>query len=102
MSQQIDCWFLICYSEFMFSVDKKFSSFSLEVYNPEKEEIQKIANKNFSGRWLILFFYPADFTFVCPTELFDLKKFSPEFKIDEIIRFVPSNWSVDIDPRSIL
>ncbi|MDO8496449.1 MAG: primosomal protein N' [bacterium] len=29
-------------------------------------------------------------------------KFSPEFRIDEIIRFVPSNWSVDIDPRSIL
>lgn len=29
-------------------------------------------------------------------------KFSPEFRIDEIMRFVPSNWSVDIDPRSIL
>lgn len=29
-------------------------------------------------------------------------KFSPEFRVDEIIRFVPSNWSVDIDPRSIL
>ncbi len=29
-------------------------------------------------------------------------KFSPELRIDEIIRFVPSNWSIDIDPRSIL
>lgn len=29
-------------------------------------------------------------------------KFSPEFKIDEIIRFVPSSWSIDIDPHSIL
>jgi len=29
-------------------------------------------------------------------------KLSPEFRIDEIIRFVPSTWSVDIDPRSIL
>lgn len=29
-------------------------------------------------------------------------KFSPEFSIDEVIRFVPSGWSVDIDPRSIL
>ena len=64
----------------MFSVDKKFLNFVLEVYNPEKEVVQKIANKNFSDRWLILFFYPADFTFVCPTELFDLKKFSPEFR----------------------
>lgn len=29
-------------------------------------------------------------------------KFSPEFRIDEVMRFVPSSWSVDIDPRSIL
>ncbi len=29
-------------------------------------------------------------------------KFSPEFRIDEIIDFVPSSWSVDIDPKSIL
>jgi len=25
--------------------------------------------KRYAGRWLVLFFYPADFTFVCPTEL---------------------------------
>ena len=27
---------------------------------------------DYRGRWLVLFFYPADFTFVCPTELEDL------------------------------
>ncbi|QQG45509.1 MAG: peroxiredoxin [Candidatus Sungiibacteriota bacterium] len=64
----------------MFTVDKKFPHFSLEVYNPEKEAIERIDNKNFAKRWLILFFYPADFTFVCPTELRDLKKFQSEFK----------------------
>jgi len=32
-------------------------------------EVKKISLKDYSGKWLILFFYPADFTFVCPTEL---------------------------------
>ena len=50
-------------------VDKKFPNFSLETYNPQKEAVEKISLKDFEGRWLILFFYPADFTFVCQTEL---------------------------------
>jgi peroxiredoxin (alkyl hydroperoxide reductase subunit C) len=33
------------------------------------EEIKKIKLSSYRGKWLILFFYPADFTFVCPTEL---------------------------------
>jgi peroxiredoxin (alkyl hydroperoxide reductase subunit C) len=32
------------------------------------------------GKWLVVVFYPADFTFVCPTELEDLAKFYPEFR----------------------
>lgn len=64
----------------MFAVDQKFPSFSLETYSPEKEKVERIKNDDFKGRWLILFFYPADFTFVCPTELFDLKKHYDEFK----------------------
>ena len=32
----------------------------------------KMSLGDFKGRWLILFFYPADFTFVCPTELEDM------------------------------
>lgn len=33
------------------------------------EEVKKIKLSDYRGRWLILFFYPSDFTFVCPTEL---------------------------------
>lgn len=33
------------------------------------EEEKKIKLSDYRGKWLILFFYPADFTFVCPTEL---------------------------------
>ena len=35
---------------------------------------------DFKKKWLVLFFYPADFTFVCPTELQELAELYPEFK----------------------
>lgn len=64
----------------MFNVDQKFPIFSLETYNPKNETIERISNKDFQGRWFILFFYPADFTFVCPTELLDLKRIYDELR----------------------
>lgn len=36
------------------------------------DEIKRISLKDYRGKWVILFFYPADFTFVCPTELGEL------------------------------
>lgn len=36
------------------------------------EDIKKISLSDYKGRWVVLFFYPADFTFVCPTELGEL------------------------------
>jgi NADH-dependent peroxiredoxin subunit C len=36
------------------------------------DEIKKISLKDYRGKWVVLFFYPADFTFVCPTELGEL------------------------------
>jgi len=36
------------------------------------DEIKKIKLSDYKGKWVILFFYPADFTFVCPTELGEL------------------------------
>jgi peroxiredoxin (alkyl hydroperoxide reductase subunit C) len=35
-------------------------------------DIKKISLDDYRGKWVVLFFYPADFTFVCPTELGDL------------------------------
>ncbi len=35
-------------------------------------EVKKISLSNYKGKWVVLFFYPADFTFVCPTELGEL------------------------------
>ena len=64
----------------MFQVDKKFPHFALETYNPEKEDIEKISLADFKGSWLVLFFYPADFTFVCPTELVDMNRHIEDFR----------------------
>ncbi|NBC23538.1 MAG: alkyl hydroperoxide reductase subunit C [Gammaproteobacteria bacterium] len=35
-------------------------------------EFAEVTEKDLHGRWSVVFFYPADFTFVCPTELEDL------------------------------
>jgi peroxiredoxin (alkyl hydroperoxide reductase subunit C) len=52
---------------------------TLEVF--QKNKTSKVhLQKDFIGKWLILFFYPADFTFVCPTELTDVAEHYEEFK----------------------
>ncbi|UFS72811.1 peroxiredoxin [Geomonas sp. RF6] len=33
------------------------------------KEFKRISLSDYKGKWLVLFFYPADFTFVCPTEI---------------------------------
>jgi peroxiredoxin (alkyl hydroperoxide reductase subunit C) len=38
-----------------------------------------LTEENFKGTWSVIMFYPADFTFVCPTELEDLANLQPEF-----------------------
>lgn len=40
----------------------------------------RVTLDDYKGKWLILFFYPADFTFVCPTELEDLQNHYAELK----------------------
>ena len=39
-----------------------------------------VTEADLKGKWSIVFFYPADFTFVCPTELGDLADVYPEFQ----------------------
>lgn len=38
--------------------------------------------KSFPGKWLVLFFYPADFTFICPTEVTGFSKLAGEFRAE--------------------
>jgi len=52
----------------------------LEVQAYHLDEIKKLRFSDYRGKWLILVFYPADFTFVCPTELEELAEYYEEFK----------------------
>ncbi len=40
----------------------------------------EVSDENLRGTWSVVFFYPADFTFVCPTELGDLAELYEDFK----------------------
>lgn len=51
---------------------------SFEAYHNGK--ITTIDLADYKGKWIILFFYPADFTFVCPTELKEMSDYYSDFK----------------------
>lgn len=51
-------------------INSTVPEFSLQAYH--NEQFKPVTNKDIKGKWAIFFFYPADFTFVCPTELGDL------------------------------
>lgn len=55
--------------------------FEMETYEPKTGEFGKIslAQQKKNKRWTVLFFYPADYTFVCPTELADVAEKHTEF-----------------------
>lgn len=60
--------------ETIITVGKAVPEFELETYDPNKIAFGKItlAELRKQGKWTVLVFYPADFTFVCPTELKDV------------------------------
>lgn len=55
-------------------VGMEVPNFELEIYDPVNRSFGKLSLEKLKkeDRWTILVFYPADFTFVCPTELADL------------------------------
>jgi len=66
------------YEKKEWGINKPAPVFTAKAFH--NQEINNINLKDYLGRWVILFFYPADFTFVCPTELGDLAERYEEFK----------------------
>ncbi len=67
----------------------------LEIYNPISDDVETKKISDYKGKWLVLFFYPADFTFVCPTELKDLwKAYSQIKELENVELLVASTDSV--------
>jgi peroxiredoxin (alkyl hydroperoxide reductase subunit C) len=66
------------------SVGDSVPNFEFEVFKPAenggKEELTKMSVEELAGKWFVFFFYPADFTFVCPTELEEMQAKYAEFQ----------------------
>ena len=65
----------------MLSVGQAFPEFELDatVSTDLKSAFKKITNKDYKGKWKVYFFWPKDFTFVCPTEIAAFGKLNGEF-----------------------
>jgi len=59
-------------------IGKKVGSFNTKAF--VNSEFKDITSEDLKGKWSVFFFYPADFTFICPTELGDLADAYDEFK----------------------
>jgi len=59
-------------------ISKKLPKFTLSAYY--ENGIKDITIGDYKGKWLVFLFYPADFTFVCPTELEEAAEYYSKFK----------------------
>ncbi len=57
----------------MSQIGKEVETFKAQAYNAKTDEFIEVTEEDFKGKWNIVCFYPADFSFVCPTELEDLQ-----------------------------
>lgn len=65
----------------MLGVGDRFPNFHLKgvVSNNVKEAFTEISPAKYQGKWLVVFFWPKDFTFVCPTEIAEFGRLNQEF-----------------------
>ena len=59
-------------------INSQVPEFKVQAYH--NGEFKEVSNADIKGKWAIFFFYPADFTFVCPTELVDMAEKYDQFK----------------------
>ena len=59
-------------------IGKEITDFEAQAFH--ENEFKTVKKEDLLGKWNVLFFYPADFTFVCPTELEDLANLYESFQ----------------------
>ena len=72
----------------MLGVGDQFPEFEVTGVKPKFERheengesaFETLTEKSFEGKWKVWYFYPKDFTFVCPTEIAEFAKLSPDFE----------------------
>ncbi len=63
----------------MIKVGEKAPEFN-ETLAYKAGEFVNVSLKDYKGKWVVLFFYPRDFTFICPTEIKEFAKMEEDFK----------------------
>lgn len=59
----------------MLTVGDRFPNYSVQAcVGTGKDDTKQLTNADFEGKWVVYFFYPKDFTFVCPTEIAEFNK----------------------------
>ena len=66
-------------------IGKEINEFKVQAY--QNGEFKEVTKEDLLGKWNVFFFYPADFTFVCPTELEDLANLYESFQ-KLIVKFI--------------
>lgn len=61
-------------------VGKQAPDFTMETAAGNGKDFGKVSLSDYKGKWLVFFFYPLDFTFVCPTEITGLSHAADTFK----------------------
>ena len=62
----------------MIKINQAVPDFTLKAYYQDK--IKEIKLSDYKGKWVVLIFYPGDFTFICPTELEEAANMREELK----------------------
>ena len=62
----------------MSMIGKEIADFKAHAFH--ENDFKSVSKEDILGKWSVFFFYPADFTFVCPTELEDLADKYEDFK----------------------
>ncbi|WP_310831878.1 peroxiredoxin [Paenibacillus pedocola] len=60
-------------------VGKQAPDFTMETVTGDGKDFGKVSLSDYRGKWLVFFFYPLDFTFVCPTEITALSDAAADF-----------------------
>lgn len=66
----------------MLTVGDKLPEFKLQatIDTNINKAFTDISHDSYPGKWIVLFFWPKDFTFVCPTEIVAFNELNPKFK----------------------
>ncbi len=66
----------------MLTVGDQFPEFKLQaVMSLERgQEFQEVTHRSYPGKWLVVFLWPMDFTFICPTEIAEFGRRYQDFK----------------------